>query len=95
MDLARGGGSFWRLLPNVVPVNRRGRGSTGADSIEHELSPIMTVGIGRNRWISELGNVRILFRSASPGPIPLKVVDQSGRIVSKITEIDGLPTLPQ
>ena len=95
VDLTRGGDSFWRLLPNVIPVNRRSRGSTCADNVKHELSPIATVGTRRDRWISGINNVRVLLRFAGPGSIPLEVADESGRIVSKVTEIDGLSALPQ
>ena len=53
----------------------------------------MTVSSGETD--GQADNLRVLFWSASPGSISLKVVNQSGRIMSKITEIDGLPALPQ
>jgi len=43
LDLLSGGGGFGRLRPNVMPVDRRSGGSTGADNVKHKLSPIVAV----------------------------------------------------
>ena len=43
LDFLSGGGGFGRFLPNIMPVDRRSGGSTGADNVKHKLSPIVGV----------------------------------------------------
>jgi len=45
LDLVHGSGSFGRLLPNSMPVDRRGRGSTCVNEVKHELGPIVAISV--------------------------------------------------
>jgi hypothetical protein len=50
---------------------------------------------GKSNSVEAFVNLRILIRSTRPGSIPLKVIDRSRGILSKITKIKCFSTLPQ
>ena len=43
----------------------------------------------------EIQGSRVLFGSTGPGSVLLEVTEQSGRIMSEVTKVDSLSTLPQ
>ena len=75
-----------------MPVNGRS-GST--DDVKHELSPTATIGMRRKNRVKGCVGLRVPVRSAGPGSVPLKVVDESGGVASKINKVNCFSALPQ